>query len=125
MIIAAGGAVVFGSNVAPTVEPMLIGLKMSWWHALALMGLTLLVLHAMGYEIDFGGAAEPGAEAGRMHQLLRYGLPSYAVALIVAACLLWSFDRIGADTGLLASLHMVITLGFVTGVGAAAAKIVL
>lgn len=125
LVIAAGGAVLFGSNVAPTVEPMLIGLKMSWWHALVLMGLTLGVLHGMVYELDFGGAREPGTEAGLWQQLLRYGMPSYAIALAVAAYLLWSFDRIGPNIGLLESLHMVIALGFVTGLGAAAGKILL
>ena len=124
-LIAAGGAVVFGFNVAPTIEPMMLGLKLQWWHALGLMSLTLLVTHGMVYQLDFGGPKEMGAEAGLLRQVFGYSAVSYAVALVVAAYLLWSFGRIGPDTGFAAGLHMVIVLGFVTGVGAAAARIVL
>ena len=124
-LIAIGGAMVFGFNVAPTMEPVMIGLRMQWWHAPALMALTLLIVHGAVYVLDIRPGREVGEEASTWRQLLGYSAVSYAMALLVAVYRLWTFGRFGPAPGTAEVLHTTVALGFVTGMGAAAAKIVL
>lgn len=122
--IALAGALYFGFNIAPTVEPMLLGLRLSWWHVILLMVLSLALVHAIVFSLGFRGG-RPKVEMPWYKAVMRLSLTSYLVALLLAAYLLWTFDRIGPETGLSASLHMIIVMGFVNSLGAAAGKLIL
>lgn len=119
------GAWYFGFNIAPTDEPLMIGLRITPWHAIALVLGALFVSHAIVYALDFAGGKELPEELSWWGGLLAYGAGSAAVALLTATFFLFVFGRIGLDTGLAPALHMTAVLGFVNSLGAAAAKLIL
>jgi len=120
---AAGGAMLFGFGVAPTDEPMIIGLKLPWHHALALVITSLVQVHAIVYAVGFRQRERD--DRGAMQKLFKEGVGAYAVALVVAAYLLWTFGRMDAGTGLVACVYQAIALGFVTSLGAAAGELLI
>lgn len=122
---AVAGALLFGFNIAPTVEPMLLGLQMHWWNGLALLGFSVVQVHAVVYYVDFRGSFESTAGPLWSPRLWSGSLTTCFLSLIVAAYLLWTFGRIGPSTGFVAALHMTLALGFVTSLGAAAGKLIL
>ena len=50
------GALFLSLNVAPTEEIILISYKMTPWHALATLALSILIMHAFVYAVAFRGA---------------------------------------------------------------------
>jgi putative integral membrane protein (TIGR02587 family) len=120
---AAGGAMLFGFGLAPTDEPMMIGLRLPWHHALALVGASLLQVHAIVYAVGF--KEHERDDRAWWRKLLREGIGAYAVALLVAAYLLWTFGRIDTHTGLVACVYQTVTLGFITSLGAAAGELLI
>lgn len=122
---ALAGALFFGFNIAPTVEPMLLGLQMHWWNGLALLFFTVAQVHGVVYYVDFRGSFGSTADALWSPRLWSGSLTTCLLSLLVAAYLLWTFGRIGLSTGLAPALHMTIALGFVTSLGAAAGKLIL
>ncbi|HEX7048957.1 MAG TPA: TIGR02587 family membrane protein [Longimicrobiales bacterium] len=123
--VALAGALVFGFNIAPTEEPMLLGLWMRWWHALILALLSLLQVHVLVYAVDFRGAHAIPRGRTWWEVFVQESVTSYAVAVLLAAYLLWTFGRIGAHTGAAETVHMVVALSFATSLGAAAGKLIL
>jgi uncharacterized membrane protein len=113
----------FGFGLAPTDEPMMIGLRLPWHHALALVAASLFQVHAIVYAVGF--KQHERDERAWWRKLLREGIGAYAVALIVAAYLLWTFGRIDAHTGLVACVYQTVTLGFITSLGAAAGELLI
>ena len=122
---ALAGALFFGFNIAPTIEPMLLGLRMHWWNGLLLLALSLLQVHAVVYYVDFRGSISSAADAFSSSRLWTASVTTCVISLFMAAYLLWTFGRIEGATGWTAILHMTIALGFVTSLGAAAGKLIL
>ena len=120
---AAGGAMLFGFGLAPTDEPMMIGLRLPWHHALALLAASLLQVHAIVYAVGF--KKHERDDRAWWRKLLKEGVSTYAVALLVAAYLLWTFGRIDGDTGFVACVYQTLTLGFITSLGAAAGELLI
>jgi putative integral membrane protein (TIGR02587 family) len=119
------GALYFGFNVAPTEEPMMIGLRMSAWQTVLLLLLSLVVVHAMLYAVDFRGGERLPRGRGWWRTLAGLGSVAYASAALVALFLLWVFGRIDGDTGWIAALQMTVALAFVTSLGAAAGRLII
>lgn len=119
------GALFFGFNVAPTEEPMLLGLHITSWHALAIVLVSILIVHLMAYALDFKSRTFTSAEAHWLHRLVQHSVVAYVVSLGVAAFCLWVFGSIDGSTGLRAAIHMTVVLGFVTSLGGAAAKLLI
>ena len=118
------GAVFLAFNVAPTEEMILIAYKMTPWHAIALAIVSLLLMHAFVYAVDFKGeeAIPPGTPWWSI--VLRFTIVGYAIALLVSAYVLWTFGRYeGHAIGMY--LRQAIVLGFPASIGAAAARLVL
>jgi putative integral membrane protein (TIGR02587 family) len=119
LFLMAAGALFFAFNVAPTEEMILIGFKMTPWHALALVAISLLTLHALVFSVGFAG--------GESHEsqglaFLHYTLAGYGAALLVSLYILWTFGRL--DDGLSDTVRAVVVLGFPAAIGAAAARLV-
>lgn len=119
------GAMYFGLNIAVTEEPVMIAMQMDWWHSLLLAGLSFGLIYAIIYAMGFRGEHKRAEDRSLWRVLLQDGAITYALALAVAAYLLWTFGRFDPDTGLVAILQMTITLGFVTSLGTAAANLLL
>jgi putative integral membrane protein (TIGR02587 family) len=120
---AAGGAMLFGFGLAPTDEPMIIGLRLPWHHAIALLAASLFQVHAIVYAVGF--RQHERDDRAWWRKLLKEGIGAYAVALLVAGYLLWTFGRIDTDTGLVACVYQMVTLGFITSLGAAAGELLI
>jgi putative integral membrane protein (TIGR02587 family) len=116
------GALFVAFNVAPTEEMILIAYMMTEWHALALAGFSLVILHTFVYTIGFGGQEDyPGSF---LSVLVRFTIVGYAIALLVSLYVLWTFGRTDA-ADFFEIVKMTIVLGFPGALGAALARLVL
>lgn len=119
------GAVFLAFNVAPTEEIVVIAFAMSVWHTVALALLSLVMMHAFVYAVEFSGQEGYAPEgAPWWSSLLRYTVAGYAVCLLMSLYVLWSFGRIDG-MGAVAIIQTTVVLGFPAAVGAAAARLIL
>ncbi len=117
------GALFLAFNLAPTEEMILIGFKMSPWHGIALVLVSLLILHAFVYGVGFAGQEQPPEGSGFRRVFISYTIAGYGIALLVSLYVLWTFGRMdGADLTQIASMTAV--LAFPSAVGAAIARLV-
>ena len=117
------GALFFAFNIAPTEEVILIGFKMSAWHSLALMGVSLLMLHLLVFAVGFPGQEEKPEGYGTMRVFIACTVPRFGIALLVSLYVLWTFGRLdGTSFDVLAG--SMIVLGFPACIGAAIARLV-
>lgn len=124
LFIMTAGAVFLAFNVAPTEEMILIAFKMSAWHALALIALSIFVLHAFVYALGFRGEESLPEPMGFTAGLVSYSIAGYGIALTVSLYVLWTFGRTdGASVGEIAMMTTV--LGFPSALGAASARLII
>ena len=124
LFIMTAGAVFLAFNVAPTEEMILIAFKMSAWHALALIALSIFVLHAFVFALGFRGEESLPERMGFTAGLVSYSIAGYGIALIVSLYVLWTFGRTdGASVGEIAMMTTV--LGFPSALGAASARLII
>jgi putative integral membrane protein (TIGR02587 family) len=115
------GALFLSFNVAPTEEMVLIAYRMTPWHALALVLLSILLLDVLVYSVGFSGQKTRG-ERGFLAVLMHYSLAGYAIAVAASLFVLWAFGRTdGADPSLIATMTAV--LAFPGAIGAAIARL--
>lgn len=119
LFLMAAGALFFAFNVAPTEEMILIGFKMTPWHAVALVLMSLLALHALVFTVGFAGQHE---HEGHLRAFLHFTFAGYGVALLVSLYVLWTFGRL--DGGVSETIRSVVVLGFPAALGAALARLV-
>ena len=116
------GAVFLAFNVAPTEEMVLIAYKMTHWHVIALAVLSLCLMHAFVYAVDFRGEHEIPEGTPQWSAFLRYTSVGYAISLVGSAYVLWTFGRF-EDDAYSTYVMMTVTLGFPASIGAAAARL--
>lgn len=118
------GALFLSLNVAPTEEIILISYKMTPWHAIAALIISIVIMHAFVYAVAFRGAHQLSEGTPPWHALVRYTLPGYVVAVGISLYVLWTFGRLddAASTQILMSA---IVLSFPGAIGAAAARLIL
>lgn len=118
------GALFLAFNVAPTEEMVLISYQMTAWHAVLLALLSVVIMHAFVYAVQFYG--QHGRRPGRapFSTVVHYTLVGYALALVISWYVLWTFGR---TEGVSAEhvVMMMFVLGFPAAVGAAAARLIL
>lgn len=119
LFLMAAGALFLAFNVAPTEEMILIGFKMSAWHALALVLASLVVLHALVFTVGFAGQEQHESHA---RAFAHFTLVGYGIALLVSLYVLWTFGRL--DGGLSDTVRAVAVLSFPAALGAALARLV-
>ena len=118
------GALFLSLNVAPTEEIILIAFKMTPWHALITLVLSIALMHAFVYAVAFRGTHELTEETPGWHAFVRFTLPGYIIAILISLYVLWTFGRLD-DTAPTQVLMSVIVLGFPGSIGAAAARLIL
>lgn len=124
LFLMAAGAVFLGFSVAPTEEMRLISFRMSPWHSIALIALSILLLHMLVYTVGFKGQEKPQGANGALSIFLRFTVVGYALAVLVSLYLLWTFGRVeGTSPAQIAS--MVAVLAFPGALGAAIARLVI
>lgn len=119
LFLMAAGALFFAFNVAPTEEMVLIGFKMSPWHTLAVVLVSLLLLHLLVFRVGFAGQKKHESQLGAF---LHFSLAGYGIALLVSLYVLWTFGRL--DDDLSATVRSVAVLSFPGAIGAALARLV-
>lgn len=118
------GALFLGFNIAPTEEVVLISVRMGEWHAIMLLFLSLLLMHAFVYAVGFKGGSELEPDTPWWSAFVRFTLPGYAISLLISLYVLWSFGRTDGES--LSEIAMlVIVLGLPSSAGAAAARLIL
>ena len=122
---ALAGAMIFGISLASTEEMTLIGLQLSWAHALGLTVFSILQVHAIVYAVGFKNHEDDGAERPGVKKVLEEAVGVYAIAIGLSAYLLWTFGQISNETGIHAAVDMIVTLGFATSLGAAAGELLI
>lgn len=119
------GAVYLSMSVAPTEEMILISFKMTDWHTLALVFLTLFITYGFSRA---GESANDNSDSKTPHSFwsifLRRTVVSYAIALSVSAAVMWIFGQTDG-MNLKTALQAIIVLAFPAALGAAAARLIL
>jgi putative integral membrane protein (TIGR02587 family) len=124
VFIMAAGALFLAFNVAPTEEMILIAQQMSAWHSIALALVSILIMHAFVYTVEFQGTASIPPGTPFWSVFLRFTILGYAVALSMSAYMLWTFGRT-EGLAFAQTISILIVLGFPSAVGAAAARLIL
>lgn len=119
LFLMAAGALFFALNVAPTEEMILIAYKATALHALALIAVSILLLHLIVFQAGFAGQEEADHPA---KAFFHFTLPGYAIALGVSLFALFVFGRID-DHSVAGVVQTVVVLGFPAAIGAAAARL--
>ena len=120
----AAGALFLSTNIAPTEEVMLIAHMMTPWHTIALITVSLLVMHAFVYALEFKGQHERAADVSPWGEFTSFTVVGYLIALGISSYMCWSFGRFDGMS-FAAALQISFVLAFPAAVGAAAARLVL
>ena len=124
LFLMAAGAIFFAFNIAPTEEMMLVAVKMSRWNIVVAGVLSLLLMHAFVYAVEFRGRHVPEEGVRRLGLFFRFTVVGYAIALIMSAYVLWTLGRLdNSAPGF--QISTMIVLAFPASLGAAAARLVL
>jgi putative integral membrane protein (TIGR02587 family) len=118
------GAVFLSFNVAPTEEVVLIAAMITPWRGVAIVLISLLMMHGFVYAVSFRGTPVTGEERTEVGLFLRFTMVGYATALLISAYVLWTFGRF-EGLGMQAALLQSIVLAFPASLGAAAARLIL
>ncbi|MFN7092961.1 MAG: TIGR02587 family membrane protein [Allorhizobium sp.] len=118
------GALFLSLNLAPTEEMILLAYKMTIWHALALIALSMMLMHGFVYALAFKGSHSLQEDTPVWHAFVRFTIPGYVVALAVSLYSLWTFGRLD-DLGTTEAVLTLVVLGFPAAIGAAAARLIL
>ena len=119
LFLMAAGALFFALNIAPTEEIILIAYKATALHVLALIALSLLLLHLIVFNAGFAGQEEADRP---LHAFLHFTLPGYAIALGISLFALYVFGRTDG-LSVQGVVQIAIVLGFPAAIGAAAARL--
>jgi putative integral membrane protein (TIGR02587 family) len=118
------GALFLGLNVAPTEEIILISYKMTPWHSLVAILVSIALMHGFVYAVAFRGTHHLDESTPSWHALVRFTLPGYVVTSLISLYVLWTFGRLD-DTGWTQVMMSMVVLNFPGAVGAASARLVL
>ena len=113
------GALFLALNIAPTEETVLIAFRMTPWHSVALMLVSLLLMHAIVYLAGFAGQEEEGHPVAAF---FHFTLAGYGLVLLVSLYVLWIFGRTDG-VGAREIADAMVVLSFPGAVGAAAARL--
>ena len=126
LLVAAGGALTFALNVAPTDEVRIIGAEADVPLLLATIAASLVISLAIVFVVDLpggrGGSLLDPRGGGPLATPVGETLAAYAIALVVTFVLLWAFG-FAEGLGLRALVGHVVMLGTLAAFGAAAARL--
>ena len=124
LFLMSAGALFLAFNVAPTEEMQLIGYLMDPKRVLVMIALSLAIMHAFVYALEFTGQEVIPPGTPFWSEFLRFTVVGYIIALLISAYVLWTFGRLD-DTGWEERITGILVLGFPAAIGAAAARLIL
>lgn len=113
------GALFLALNLAPTEEMQLVAYRIGPEATLAVMGLSMLLLHIFVFEVGFAGQEEQETPLGA---LLHFTVPGYAICLLASMGILALLGMNDAH-GMGAVMANTVVLAFPASLGAAAARL--
>ena len=113
------GALFLALNRAPTEEMILIAYRMSPFHVIALMFVSLTVMHAIVFKVGFAGQE---AHDRPFAAFVHFTLAGYGLVLLTSLYVLWVFGRIDG-MHLREVADAMVVLSFPGALGAAAARL--
>jgi putative integral membrane protein (TIGR02587 family) len=123
LLIAAGGALVFALNIAPTAEPIVLAAQLNGVHLGLLVVASLLLPYLMVFYAEFGGRDRRAASDGATQGPITETLLAYAVAFAISFAMLGMFGRVDAVND--AALARTVTLAFPASIGAALGRMLI
>lgn len=118
------GAIFLAFQVAPTEEMVLIGHRMTGWHAASLIVVSLVVMQAFSLSVEHREQGRAFSGEFFWGVFVRFTLVGYTIALMISLYVLWTFGRLdGAATA--EAIRAMLVLGFPAALGAAAARLIL
>ncbi len=124
VVMAACGAVLVASNVAPTEEVVVIGVEASVWKLIGIVLLSLLAGALILYYSEFRGSGHLLQAARGPFDIAAGIVMMYGVALASSAFMLWFFGRFnGADY--LTMVSETVVLAFPAALGASAGRLLI
>jgi putative integral membrane protein (TIGR02587 family) len=124
LTILATGALFLAFNLAPTEEMVLLSYKMTTWHALVLLLLTLIVMHAFAVASSRCSPTQLSSWPIHWRIFVRITSSGYLIAFLISFFMLWVFESL-ADKSFYNAVKGIIVLGFPAGIGAAASRMIL
>jgi putative integral membrane protein (TIGR02587 family) len=124
LLLMSAGALYLALNIAPTEEVQLIAARMGAPLVLLLMVLSLLLMHAFVYAVEFRGQEAAPEGTPMWSIMLRFTVVGYALAFLISLYVLWCFGRVQDITDAPA-LMMAAVLGFPASIGASSARLIL
>lgn len=119
------GALFLAMNPAPTEEIVLIGYKMTDWQLIFLAFLSMILMHAFVYKVEFRGQEKRRPESSSpVSVFFRYTVVGYAVVLLVGFYILWTFGQTD-NLNLEDKLKITLVMAFPGALGAAASRLIL
>jgi putative integral membrane protein (TIGR02587 family) len=115
------GAAFLALTIAPTDEVPMIASQTTPGRTLVFMAFSLVASYAIVFVADFGGQEARSSDQGPFQAPLTETVVCYLVALVVAALLLWMFQR-GVDSRA-DFLTRVVVLGLPASIGGAAGRL--
>lgn len=122
LAIVLAGALYGAFTVSPTEEMILIAYKSTPLLLLGLAVLSIVLMHGFVYGMSFRGQAK--AKGTFLAMFYRYTVVGYALALLMSAYVLWTFERLGGLDPATA-LRVIVVTAFPAAIGAAASRLVL
>jgi putative integral membrane protein (TIGR02587 family) len=125
LFLSAVGALTLAFSLSSTEEMVLVGYKMTEWHAIAMVLASLLVVGGFVYSVESSRRGRTFGVAPPMLDVqIKYGVVGYAIALLMSAYILWTFGRFDGSS-FEECLMATIVLGFPASVGVGAARLTL
>ncbi|WP_256381328.1 TIGR02587 family membrane protein [Blastococcus tunisiensis] len=121
LFLMAAGAVVLAANIAPTEEVVLLAAMMSEFHTVALILVSVAMMHAFVYSVGFKGQENADRP---VRAFLTLTVVGYVIAMAISAYVLWTFGRFDG-AGLAAAVSETVVLALPASLGAAAARLIL
>ena len=124
LFLMAVGALFLAFNVAPTEETLLISFRITYLHALAIVIVSLLIMHGFVFSLGFAGGSELSGDLTTPRAFLFFTLPGYLISALLSLYLLWIFGSLdGLTPGPISKAVVVQALP--ASIGAAAARLIL
>jgi len=113
------GALFLTLNMAPTEEMVLIAYRMNAVHAVAVIAVSIVLMHAIVYRVGFAGQEEHDRP---LAAFFHYTVAGYALVLLTSLYVLWVFGRTQGH-GVAEVVDAMVVLSFPGAIGAAAARL--
>lgn len=118
------GAALFSMNIAPTEEMELMAAHAGWWRLLLVAAVSVVATYLVLYHFEFKGRSGRLAGMGAKHLQWGETLAGYAIALAVAAGLLFGYGHF-LDATWEEAVQKTVVLSMSAAFGGAAARVVI